>query len=146
MSFENEEEIWRKLEEQFGVRRIEGVRLLLSGRKRIRAVSETLLEKTHIENPLAMGIYFATIMPDGIRLSIEGSQMVGAEAKKNIVEVDDSLADKWLKGETIPVNPSLKGYVIVKNRGDFLGCGKAAGGTLRNFVPKSRRLKQQPHP
>lgn len=137
-----EDYIWHQLQTQFGVPRINGVRLLLSGKKRVRAVSEALLSKLRNKSTLSAGIYFATIMPDGIRLSVEGAQMLGEKAKKNVVEIDSDLAEKWLRGENIPIPPMFKGYVIVKDKSknDFLGCGLAKRGTLINFFPKARRI------
>lgn len=137
-----EDHIWCQLQAQFGIQKINGVRLLLSGKRRIRAVSEELLEKINNQNVLSVGVYFATLMPDGIRLSVEGSQMVGESARKNVVEIDSTLAERWIKGENIPIPPDFEGYVIVKDksRNDFLGCGLAKKGTLINFFPKARRI------
>ena len=137
-----EDHIWHQLQARFGIPKIAGVRLILSGKRRIRAVSEELLEKIINKNLLSAGVYFATLMPDGIRLSVEGSQMVGEKAEKNVVEIDGMLAEKWLKGESIPIPPDFEGYVIVKDKSmnDFLGCGLAKKGTLINFFPKARRL------
>ncbi|MEM0100765.1 MAG: hypothetical protein QXI49_06645 [Candidatus Methanomethylicaceae archaeon] len=87
------------------------------------------------------GIHFGTLEKDGIRLSIEGSFIVGKIAKKNILEIDDENAIKWLRGEDLEVNRELHGYYIVKWKEYFLGCGKASNGKLRNFVPKERRIK-----
>ncbi|MBS7247301.1 MAG: hypothetical protein QXW47_01335 [Candidatus Jordarchaeales archaeon] len=137
-----EDNIWRQLQAQFGIPKINGVRLLLSGKRRIRAASEDLLKKIDNQNVLSVGVYFATLMPDGIRLSVEGSQMVGESAKKNVVEIDGTLAERWIKGENIPIPPDFEGYVIVKDksRNDFIGCGLAKKGTLINFFPKARRI------
>ncbi len=136
-----EEYIWRQLKAQFGVTKIEGIRLIPSGKQRVRAVSENLFTKLNILNPITAGMYFATIMPDGIRLSVEGSQIVGKRAERNVVELDCEQVKKWLKGENVPIPPEMKGYVIVKDKlkNDFLGCGLAKNGILINFLPKARR-------
>ena len=84
------------------------------------------------------GLYFGEIRPDGIRLSIEGSQLIAAKAKKNVLEVTDSEASQWLRGETISIK--AEGYHIIRNHGDILGCGKAVEGKVLNYVPKERRI------
>ena len=84
------------------------------------------------------GIYFGTLEKNGFRLSIEGCFLVGKFAKRNVMDLDDENAFRWMRGEDIPCN--LKGYVIVRWKGFFLGCGKANGRILRNFVPKNRRV------
>ncbi|MCS7097532.1 MAG: hypothetical protein NZ922_00910 [Candidatus Methanomethyliaceae archaeon] len=91
-------------------------------------------------NFVRMGIHFGTLEEDGLRLSIEGSFIVGKVAKKNIIELSDEDAIKWLKGENLEVNKELKGYYIIKWMEYFLGCGKALNGKLINFVPKDRRI------
>ncbi|MEM2070183.1 MAG: hypothetical protein QXE86_02145 [Archaeoglobaceae archaeon] len=87
------------------------------------------------------GIYFGTLEKDGIRLSIEGSFIVGRVAKSGIIEFDEEKALRWLKGEDLEVQKDLKGYYIVKWGNYFLGCGKASNGIIRNYVPKDRRIK-----
>lgn len=145
MNEEFEEQIWQQLYAQFGVPRISGIRFILSGKRKVRAVSENLLKKIGGRKVLSAGIYFATLESNeknAIRLSIEGSQMIGAKATKNVVEIDGTLAEKWLKGEDISIPPNFEGYVIVKDKSknDFLGCGLAKNGKLVNFFPKARRI------
>ncbi|WP_297500764.1 hypothetical protein, partial [Thermococcus sp.] len=42
------------------------------------------------------GVYFGRIESDGIRLTIEGSFLVGPKATKNVVELDDERARRYL--------------------------------------------------
>ncbi len=98
------------------------------------------------------GCYFATEDKDGLRLSIEGSQIIGPSASKNIIEIDEKSMNKWILGEEIEINESLEKqindkvdisinkFVIVKHGNDFLGCGKVAKEKILNFVPKERRV------
>ena len=60
------------------------------------------------------------------------------EFKKNVLEVTDSEASQWLRGETISIK--AEGYHIIRNHGDILGCGKAVEGKVLNYVPKERRI------
>ena len=46
----------------------------------------------------------------------------------------------WLKGTDMNIESELNGYVLIRNNGDFLGCGKLKNGKLLNYVPKARRL------
>jgi len=132
------EEIADILERQFGISRDEFLSLNLEfekrGKGRIYAFKPCNLKvPTHHE-----GIYFGTLERDGLRLSIEGCFLVGRFAKRNVLEVEDDEARLWMCGRDLECN--LKGYVIVKWRGFFLGCGKGNGKILRNFVPKNRRI------
>lgn len=86
-----------------------------------------------------IGLYFGTLEKDGLRLSIEGSFIVGKLAKKNVLELKDDDAIRWLKGEDVEVD-EVDGYWIVKWGRYFLGCGKVSKGILKNYVPKDRRI------
>ena len=100
-------------------------------------ISRIDLTKLRIDT---MGLYFAEIKNNELRLSMEGSQMIGPHAKKNVLELDDKLARLWLKGNDIPVKTDMKGFLIIKNNNDFLGCGKFVENRILNFVPKTRRI------
>ncbi len=89
------------------------------------------------------GVYFAELRHDQLRLSLEGSQIIGPQAKKNVLELDDEQAQQWIRGVDVPVEnvqDTGNGYVIIKSGNDFFGCGRIKEGKLLNFVPKSRRL------
>jgi len=103
-----------------------------------RDISRIDLTKIRINS---MGLYIGQQMVDGFRLSIEGSQIVGPKAKKNILEVDEKRAREWLKGYELDVRENLSGYLIIKHCADFLGCGKVKDNKVLNYVPKNRRLR-----
>jgi len=130
---EIEEEIRKHLSRQFGVGDI-GLRFYLGGKNRVYAYKECDVEIEAARE----GIYFGTIEEDGIRLSIEGSFIIGKHAKKNVIEVDEEQAKRWLKGEDLEL--PLSGYWIVRWGKYYLGCGKGNGKILKNFVPKNRRI------
>jgi len=92
----------------------------------------------------SIGMYFARQSDDGLRLSIEGSQLVGKIAAKNVLEIDEYEIKEWLAGQelsTIDMDlTGLSGYVIIKSKNDFFGCGKVTSATILNFVPKVRRV------
>ncbi len=130
--------IARFLERQFGIRKDEFLSLNLEferrGKNRVYA-----FKLCPISVPIHHhGLYFGTLEKEGFRLSIEGCFLVGRFARKNVFEVNDEEARIWMCGNDLECK--LRGYVIVKWRNFFLGCGKANGKILRNFVPKNRRL------
>ena len=92
----------------------------------------------------SIGMYFARESDDGLRLSIEGSQAIGKIAKKNVLEIDEYEIKEWLAGQelsTIDMDlTGLSGYVIIKYKNDFFGCGKVTQNSILNFVPKVRRV------
>ena len=70
-------------------------------------------------------------------------QLFGKEFKKKIYELDNWEEVKlFVDGKDLEVNENcnLKGYVVVKYEEHYLGCGRIEGKTLRNLVPKDRRI------
>ncbi|NJF24588.1 hypothetical protein [Thermococcus sp. Bubb.Bath] len=105
-------------------------------------------QKVYVRKPCYLKIksdgwlYFGRVESDGIRLSIEGSFLVGPRATKSVVELDDERARRYLAGESVEIDDKeLHGWVIVKWRTYFLGSAKAKEGRLINYVPKERRLR-----
>lgn len=88
----------------------------------------------------SLGLYFGLIYEKEIRLSIEGSQIIGVIATRNILKLNDDDAKKWMSGEDFEINSKLKDFVIIENKDDFLGCGKIINGKLLNYVQKERRV------
>lgn len=101
---------------------------------------ERLEKITFIER---MGVYFAKIEHGFIRLSIEGSQLLGPQADKNIFSLDQNQTEEWMKGRELLIRTGSKGFLIMKHGQDFLGTGKASEAKIGNFIPKTRRLKER---
>ena len=90
------------------------------------------------------GVYFAKETNDELRLSIEGSQIIGPNATKNILEISEKLARLWMKGYNIPFDEDegkeFEGFQILKCKDDFMATGIFKENRILNFVPKNRRI------
>lgn len=91
----------------------------------------------------AVGLYLGEHKNHEIRLSIEGSQLIGPQATKNVVELNEKELRQWLRGEDLAKKTDASGFVLLKSGTDFVGCGKVREDTILNFVPKGRRLLVQ---
>jgi len=115
--------------------------ILVSKKGRLFLISKAIkkidLSRLNINS---LGLYFGTLEGD-LRLSIEGSQLVGKKATKNIIEISDEDVKKWMSGNDIYTSSTSNHFVIIKNKNDFLGSGKCSNGKILNYVPKSRRTK-----
>ncbi len=89
----------------------------------------------------SFGMYFGKVEKNGIRLSIEGSQIVGKLAKQNVLELNNSQLKEWVKGNEINIESESKGFVIIKHDNDYFGSGLIKNGILLNYFPKARRMK-----
>lgn len=140
------QEIIEKLNEQFGIKEIPWV-LAKWGGERILAFSGEISEK-EIENTRkiaileGIGLYFAK-EEYGLRLSLEATQLLKNQITKNIFELDEKQAGEWMKGHELNISTGKKGFLIMKYKDYFLGCGKASENKISNFIPKERRLKER---
>jgi NOL1/NOP2/fmu family ribosome biogenesis protein len=139
--------IINQLKKQFGIEDIKG-NLLKKGKGKIFLFEGNLgkkeidkLSKTiFIER---IGVYLAKEEEMGIRLSIEGSQILKNQIKKNIVELTKKEMQTWMMGHEVLRKNEITGFVIIKYKEDMLGTGKASREKITNFIPKSRRLKDK---
>jgi NOL1/NOP2/fmu family ribosome biogenesis protein len=102
-----------------------------------RDIGRVDLRNLRINN---VGLYFGEFKKGLLRLSIEGSQLVGPKAEKNVVGLDYGELRQWLRGEDLVKAVDAQGYVLVRYGSDFVGCGRVKDGRILNFVPKARRL------
>ncbi|MBI4919527.1 hypothetical protein HY837_06350 [archaeon] len=102
-----------------------------------KEISSIEFEKLRIDK---LGLYVAEIKDHHIRLSIEGSQMIGPLAKKNLVELDEDQMNSWMQGKDLDIKGDYSGFVILKHEKDYLGTGRYSEGKIFNHVPKSRRI------
>jgi NOL1/NOP2/fmu family ribosome biogenesis protein len=100
-----------------------------------------------------------TGMLDGLKVPRAGLHI--AHLKKNRIEPAHALAmalhpgqatrsydmpsggpeiQAWLRGESLPVPPSLHGWTLVSVDGLPVGWGKASSGQLKNHLPKGLRI------
>ena len=139
----DKKKILAELEKQYGITEIPFL-LIQAGREKIRGYTGSLSKEEIIKlernvNIETAGIYILNKEQDGLRLSFDAPNLLNVS--KNIIEISDEQAEAWLFGRDIETEKDIKGFVIIKNKEDFLGCGKASQGRIVNFVPKERRRK-----
>ncbi len=92
----------------------------------------------------SLGLYVGEMNAYGeLRLSIEGSQLLGVHATRNVRELDAEQVRAYFRGEEITLDPSQQPggqpFLLLKYRNDFLGAAKCKGGKLLNYLPKVHR-------
>lgn len=136
--------ILQQMNEQFGISTLPYL-LLKFGKEKLRAYSGSLSseELNFLDKNLRIesaGIYLGKQQPDGLRLSIDSLSLFNGQITKNILELTDKQTEEWFKGQDIIVEAD-RNLKILKNKEDFIGCGKSTGEKITNFVPKERRIK-----
>jgi len=133
--------ILSQIEKQWGAKLDIDLAFLKNQKNRIYLVNKDIskieLSKLRINT---IGMYFCEVNPIGIRLSIEGSQIIGPKATKNIAELDENQGKQWIKGEDLEIKGDYSGFVIIKSDKDYIGTGKYKDGKIFNYVGKERRI------
>src|SRR3989344_4752333 len=131
-------ELFNKIKEQYGIESLELEYVFLRNNEdkifiANRDIARIDLNKIKVNN---IGLYFCAIENDEVRLTVEGTQLIGKKATKNIVELDSEQVKEWFKGNDIEVEKDISGFVILKHNNDFLGSGKYKNNKIINFLPK----------
>lgn len=144
---EGEKKILNILNKEFGITSLPGV-LFQSGKERLFLFTGSfgkkeilqLSELTPIER---IGVYVGKIINNEIRLTIEGTQIFKDQIKRNIFELNENQMKQWMTGEELLIKTGHHGYLVMKYKNEFLGCGKASEEKIGNYVQKARRLKRK---
>ena len=138
-------EIYGMIKGQWGAKINMEHGFLKSNKNRVFIVSKDISKIDFSKLRLnSVGMYFCEICHAGIRLSIEGSQVIGPKATKNIIKLNEEETKKWFKGEDFEKEcRDCKGFVILKSNNDFIGNGKYSNGKILNYIGKSRRVNIQ---
>jgi len=145
LNHEEKKEIEEKLNQQFGIKNIPGMIVML-GKERLFLFTGNLDENkiqklkkiTVLER---IGIYLGKEIRGEIRLSIEGSQILKKQITRNIFEMNKEQTEKWMQGSQLNIKTKNRGFLIMKYKNNFMGTGKASEDKIGNFIPKNRRLK-----
>ncbi|MFH1401308.1 MAG: hypothetical protein ABIH41_07365 [Nanoarchaeota archaeon] len=142
--------ILRGINERFGCEFTTDKAMLINNKDRIYII-DTALDRVPAETLRidSIGMYFGTMENDEMRPSIEGSQLIGPQATKHIIDIDDVEIEHWVTGQDIHIPAEEAraiehGLNLIRHKGDFFGCAKTQvgdGAKLINHVPKIRRMK-----
>ncbi len=133
------EKLRERLYDRYGIANIPYV-IVRSGKRKYRATTK---EAAKIERAQLVGIYVLKETPFGLMLSIEGTQLFGPLARKNVFEIPREMVSKWMRGEDIEIDPRDElepGLVIVKSEDLYLGSGLYDRWRIKNLLPKARKI------
>lgn len=140
-------DIYEKLEHYGYKGKLEVIFMLSEKKERIYVFTRDLanidVSKLRIDT---MGLYFGTVYDGQLRLTIEGTQIIGPHCTKNIIDVNKKEMQTWLQGEKLQVSQlaqhpgTVEGFVILRYNSDYLGCGKIGGDLILNYIPKTRYI------
>ena len=135
-------EFFKKIKQQYGkVPELFEKLAFVQGKEKIYAINRDL-DKIKLDNLRinSIGLYIAEIKGGQLRLSIEGAQLIGPAAAKNVCQITEEQLKEWFKGQDLKIEGDYEGFVILKCGKDYVGSGKYREGLILNYVPKARRL------
>jgi len=136
-----------RLRSQHGVEdAFEGLVLLKAGQGRIRAVTREAFELAQkLRKVQQVGLYVVKLMKGDAILSIEGSQLLNGDIKKNVIDLDERLAREWMKAAPIESSQLYTSkYVVAKCGNLYLGSGRfSRDGKIYPQVAKWRRIPEE---
>ena len=142
-------EIISKLEEQYGcaLRALQrDYAFLMDQKDKIYIISRDVdlidFEKLRINS---MGLYFAELgKGNQLRLTMEGSQIVGPHAVKSVVELNKEQVKQYFQGQEVDIAIDVEGqpFVLMKYKNDFFGAAKYKDGKILNYLPKVHRTME----
>ena len=141
-------EFHRLLSEYYGVDEVlDGALLRNEKKEKLYLFSKDLAHfDTEGLNIDAMGVYIGALARGRLRLTIEGSQLIGPKATKNTLALNKEETDAWLAGGNIPIDileadvseiPDGT-FLLIHNGNDWIGCGRKSDQFIYNYVPKTR--------
>lgn len=93
-----------------------------------------------------VGLYFAEVKENKIRLSQEGAQLLAEEAQKNkqplknVVALTKDEVKFYFTGEDLEKDVGDKNrFVLLEYKQDIFGCAKYKNHKILNFLPKIHR-------
>ena len=89
----------------------------------------------------SVGLYFGRLVHGELKLSIEGTMMIGPLARANVIELNATDFRHWVQGLDLDLAGSSETFVIIKSGEDYFGCARHTRGKLLNLTPKERRLR-----
>ena len=138
-------------EAEFGVpaETFDGYRFYKKGEKKIWAVSEETAESLGGDEVLdaveyeTVGLPLMRVGGEHDKPTTDALQRFGDSATRKTADVDADGARAFVRGETVEREYDVEdlGYVVVRYKGEVLGCGLYFPGELRSQVPKGRRVE-----
>ncbi|MCR5721414.1 MAG: RsmF rRNA methyltransferase first C-terminal domain-containing protein [Lachnospiraceae bacterium] len=99
----------------------------------------TTLKGMKVERP---GLWVATVKKNRLEPSHSLALALRPSDVKVSFALSDDEADRYIEGNTLNCDPSVKGWVLLTVRGFSLAFGKASGGVIKNHYPKGLRRMQ----
>jgi len=92
--------------------------------------------------PMRRGIRLAKMYPYSLKPTTFGMQVLGVQATRNVIEVNDEQAKRLVNGESLKVEAdATNGFVLLRWRGFVAGVGFYKRPVLKSQIPRFRPVE-----
>lgn len=90
-----------------------------------------------------IGLFIGTLERNEFRPSLEAAEIIGRNATKNFIEINEKEVEDWFNGKNLQRTREV-GCYLIKYRNRFLGSGYSNGREIINYLPKVFAVKLSP--
>jgi NOL1/NOP2/fmu family ribosome biogenesis protein len=92
--------------------------------------------------PMRRGIRLARMYPYSLKPTTFGMQVLGRQATRNVIELDDAQAKRLINGESLSIEVEAEnGFVLLKWQGFIVGVGFYKRPVLKSQIPRFRPVE-----
>lgn len=109
---------------------------------------ETIFVGTHevmefdAVRPMRRGIRLARMYPYSLKPTTFGMQVLGMQATRNVIELNDEQAKRLINGESLNIEADVEnGFVLLKWQGFVAGVGFYKRPVLKSQIPRFRPVE-----
>src|SRR3989344_2554803 len=129
LSSKEAKEIKKILEENYGYKHKLDYQFFMNEKEKIFIINREISNVNLVDIKInSIGLYFGQWTKGLLRLSVEGSQIVGPESN-NVLSIDGKQVSDWINGKDIDLEKDQEAnikypFIIIKSNNDYLGSGK----------------------
>ena len=92
--------------------------------------------------PMRRGIRLARMYPYSLKPTTFGMQVLGMQATRNVIELNDEQAKRLINGESLNIEADVEnGFVLLKWQGFVAGVGFYKRPVLKSQIPRFRPVE-----
>ncbi len=132
----------RELRERFGIPEgaFAGLRALEEQETIFVGTSEVM--EFYAVRPMRRGIRLARIFPYSLKPTTFGMQVLGRQATRNVMALDDEQAKRLINGADLNIEAEVEdGFVLLKWKGFVVGVGFYKRPVLKSQIPRIRPVE-----
>ena len=132
----------REVRERFGIPKDAFARLRALEDQETIFVSTPEVMEFDAVRPMRRGIRLARIYPYSLKPTTFGMQVLGRQATRNVIELNDEQARRLINGDSLNIEADAEnGFVLLQWQGFVAGVGFYKRPVLKSQIPRFRPVE-----